>query len=310
MRVYDVMLDSCYWAPAERLQMTISQAFAAYATDVIAFRGQSSKTEETHNVCRKGLLRYFGDINMSDLTFPMVRDWKLDMDKRVSASTCREYIIRLRVVLEYLKLQGVPVLDVALIPVPKRPDRVPDFITKDDVSTLINTVLKPRRGYPAINRYRNAAIISLLYASGIRVTECVSLNCADIRDDGTFTVVGKGKKARLCFTDPRTRELIGEYLALRSDSCAALFISNAGSQRLTTKMVQSIFRLAREKAGFTAPIHPHTLRHSFATNLLRNNANMRYVQTLLGHSSLATTEMYTHVVNEDLHRVYQQFHTV
>lgn len=289
--------------------MIISQAFAAYSQDVIAFKGQSPKTEESHNVCRKKLLAYFGDIEINDLSFEMVRNWKLTLDKRVSTSTCREYIIRLRVVLLYLRMRGEPVLNPERIPVPKRPDRVPDFITKDDVQKLINCMLKPARGYPLIARYRNAAVISILYASGIRVSECVHLNRNDIREDGTFTVVGKGKKARLCFIDPRTKELIKKYLSLRIDGSPAMFISPQNGLRMRDKGIQLVFRFAREKGNFTVPIHPHTLRHSFATNLLRNNANIRYVQTLLGHSSLETTQMYTHVVNEDLKKVYKKFHS-
>ncbi len=290
--------------------MLISEAFRGYAQDVIAFKGQSPKTEETHNVCKKGLIKYYGDIEVEFLSFEMVRDWKLSMDKRVSASTCREYIIRLRVVLAYLQQRGENVLDYNRIPVPKRPDRVPDFITKEDVSKLIEAVLRPRRGYPPINRYRNAAIVSLLYASGIRVTECVSLNISDIREDCTFTVIGKGKKARLCFIDERTKELIGKYLSLRADSNHALFIANSNGLRMTSKVIQGIFRLARSKAGFSVPIHPHTLRHSFATNLLRNNANMRYVQVMLGHSSLQTTQMYTNVIDPDLRKIYDNCHSV
>lgn len=290
--------------------MLISEAFAAYALDVIAFRGQSPKTEETHNVCRKALIKYYGDIDIEFLTFSMVRDWKLSLDKRVSPSTCREYIIRLRVVLAYLKIRGEKVLDADLIPVPKRPDKVPDFITSEDVAKLIEAILKPRKGYPAINRYRNAAIVSLLYASGIRVTECVSLNISDIQDDNTFTVIGKGKKARLCFMDERTAVLIKKYLELRSDNCPALFISKDSCIRMTSKVIQYVFRLARARAGFDKPIHPHTLRHSYATNLLRNNCNIRYVQVLLGHSSLETTQMYTHVVNEDLKKIYADHHSV
>jgi site-specific recombinase XerD len=259
--------------------MLISEAFDAYALDVIAYRGQSPKTEETHNVCRKALLAFYGDMPIEDLTFQLIRDWKLALDRRVSPSTCREYVIRLRVVLAYLKIRGENVIDVSLIPAPKRPDKVPEFITKEDVAQLIKAVLKPCRGYPAVNMYKNAALISLLYGSGIRVSECVAMNISDIRDDNTFTVIGKGKKARLCFLDDRSMNLIEHYLKHRTDRHHALFVSNQSGERMTSKNVQRVFRLASDKAGMMPSVHPHTLRHSFATNLLRNNANMRYVQT-------------------------------
>lgn len=291
--------------------MLISEAFDQYKLDVIEFRSQSHKTEESHNVTLKALLKHFGDIDICDLTFKMVRDWKLSMDKRqLAPATSRYYIIRLRVVLTHLRLMGIDCLNPELVVVPKRGDRVPDFLAKEDVAKLIEAVLAPHRGYPPANRFRNAAIISLLYASGIRVTECANLNRSDIRDDGSFTLIGKGRKARLCFTDERTRGLIKQYLALRTDSNPALFICNNNGLRIRDKGIQEIFRLARTKAGFTAPIHPHTMRHSFATNLLRNRANIRVVQTLLGHSSLETTQIYTHVVDMDLREAYLTAHTV
>jgi site-specific recombinase XerD len=290
--------------------MSISEAFGAYATDVIAFKGQSIKTEESHYVCMKALIKHFGDIDISELSFVMVRDWKLSMDKRVSVATTREYIIRLRVVLDYLNKRGIKALNPDIIPVPKRPDKVPEFITKEEVAQLIRLTMRKKRGYPLANRYRNAAIVSLIYASGIRVSELISLNRSDIRDDGTFTVIGKGRKARLCFADERSLELLDQYLKLRNDTNPALFVSNDNGQRIKASNIQQMFRLLSAQGNFKIAIHPHVLRHSFATNLLRNNTNIRYVQVMLGHSSLETTQMYTHVVNEDLKAIYMKHHTV
>ena len=102
----------------------------------------------------------------------------------------------------------------------------------------------------------------------------------------------------------------GIHNTYRNDNYPYLFTGKYTSQRITPGNVQEIFRIARKNAGFQKPVHPHTLRHSFATNLLRNNANIRYVQTLLGHSSLDTTMQYTHVVDEDLRKVYREHHTI
>jgi site-specific recombinase XerD len=290
--------------------MLISDAFKAYAADVIVFRNQSPKTEENHYVCMRAMLAFFEDVEIHSLTFPMVRDWKLALERTRSPETVRNYVIRLRVVLGYLIERGHHVLPPSNIPVPKRGDKVPVFITKEDVSKLIKVTSKPVSGYAKENRLRNAAIISLLYASGIRVSELCSLDRNDIRDDGSFTVLGKGHRARLCFVDDRTNTLLKDYMASRSDNHPALFLSIQNGRRMSAANVQTLFRLARKKAGFSAPIHPHTMRHSFATNLLRNNANIRYVQALLGHASLETTQQYTHVVNKDLHNVYREHHTV
>jgi len=290
--------------------MLLSEAFELYRTDVILFKNQSPKTEENHLVCLKALFVFFGDVPIESLAFSMVRDWKTALAKTRSDSTVRNYIIRLRVVLDFCNSRGVICLRAEQVPVPKRNDTVPEFITKEDVAKLIRAVSVPAPGYSRLNRLKNAAMIALLYASGIRVSELCGLNRADVKEDGTFTVVGKGGRARLCFMDERAAWLVNEYLVERSDNNTALFISAQNTRRITPGTVQGVFRLARKKAGFTAPIHPHTLRHSFATNLLRNNANIRYVQVMLGHASLETTQMYTHVIDEDLKAAYMRHHSI
>lgn len=276
--------------------MKISIAFELYRTDVIVFRNQSPKTEENHLIVQKNILKHCGDIEIETLTFPMVRDWKIELEKRRGVETVRNYIIKLRVVLAYLRKIGHKVLDPDLIPVPKRTDKIPDFVTKEEVARLICCT----------NKVRNKAIISLLYASGIRVSELCSLDIDSIRDR-RFTIVGKGGKARLCFIDERTALLLKKYILTRTDNNSALFVSDRG--RMKPGNVQEIFKYARKKAGLPN-VHPHTMRHSFATNLLQSNMNIRYVQNLLGHASLETTQMYTHVIDFDLERQYEAHHSV
>lgn len=274
--------------------MNLSEAFDSYLLDVIVYRNQSPKTEENHRIVKKNLLSHFGDIDVCTLTFPMIRDWKLGLDKGRSPETVRNYIIKLRVVLAYLRKQGVGCIDTDIIPIPQRRDKVPVFITKEQVSKLIDSTCK----------LRNKAIISLLFSSGIRVSELCRLDIGDIKDK-RFTVVGKGGKARLCFVDDRTDVYIRKYLRTRTDNDSALFISGWG--RITPGNVQEMFKYARRKADLPN-VHPHTMRHSFATSLLQSNMNIRYVQTLLGHASLVTTQMYTHVVDFDLEKAYNEHH--
>lgn len=290
--------------------MLLSEAFKGYAQDVIVFRNQSKKTEENHYVVMKALLIFFGDVPIESLSFPMIRDFKLELEKKRSAETVRNYIVRLRVVLQHMQNIGVACISPDRIPVPKRGDKVPTFITKEEVAQLIGAVYMPVNGYPYLNRLRNRLIISLLYASGIRVNELINLNILDIRDDNTFTIIGKGHKARLCFIDERTRYFFDDYVANRKDANPALLIADQTGKRITAGGVQFVFRLARNKAGINKPVHPHTLRHSFATNLLQNNGNVRHVQTMLGHSSLETTQMYLHVTNIDLQKAYNDHHSV
>ena len=134
------------------------------------------------------------------------------------------------------------------------------------------------------------------------------MNKGDIVD-GAFTVVGKGGKARLCFIDKRTHDLLNIYLTNRQDNNQALFTGKFNSHRITPGNIQEIFRIARKNAQIPHAT-PHTMRHSFSTNFLRNNGNMRYLQDLLGHSSLETTQMYAHVTNPDLQREYKKHHTI
>lgn len=274
--------------------MTLTDAFELYRLEHIIFSGQSSSTEENHNVCLRALVLFCGDIPIEALTFERVRRWKEWLDKSRSPATARNYIVKLRVVLAYLKKRGYNVLDPDLIPTPKRVEVVPEFLTKEQVVTLIASTA----------RIKNKAIISLLYASGIRVSELCALNRGSIQDS-RFTVIGKGGKPRLCFIDERTKTLIDLYLEERTDNIPALFLTDA-RQRITPGVIQETFKSVRKISGINA--HPHTLRHSFATDLLVNNANMRYVQAMLGHSSLQTTQMYTHVVDNDLQAVYEAHH--
>lgn len=295
--------------------MTVSGAFEAYRLDCIVYRNQSAGNEQNHRIALKWLLDFLGDdIDIEKLTFEQVRNWKMWLDKgngghHRTASTVREYIIRLRVVLRHAQKLGLHVLDYELIAIPKRPEKPVEFLTKEQVATLIEVMEKPVRGYPRIARMRNCAIISLLYGSGIRAAELLSMNRQSIRDDNTFTIVGKGRKERLCFIDQRTRQYIDAYLGARCDANPALFIADQTGQRLSKSGLQIIFARARRLVDFTVPVHPHTLRHSFATNLLRNNANLRYTQVMLGHSSITTTQIYSHVVDPDLQRIYESAHT-
>lgn len=290
--------------------MILSEAFELYRQDVIIYEDQSSKTEESHRYALKFLIQYLDDIPIEELTFEQVRSWKVWLGHGRGDSTVREYIIRLRVVLRHLQKRGYAVLDYELVKVPKRREKVPEFLTKEQVAELIAAIVKPHCGYAKINRYRNAAIVSLFYASGIRASELINLDRGAIREDNTFTVTGKGQKVRLCFIDTRTREYLDQYLALRIDNNPALFIANQGGKRISKSTLQLIFDNVRSKVDFKVQVHPHTLRHSFATDLLRNNTNLLYVRDLLGHSSIITTQIYTHVVDEDLHQVYAEKHTV
>jgi integrase/recombinase XerD len=289
--------------------VTISEAFELYRLDVIMFKNQSSKTEENHVICMRALVRFFGDCNIEDLTFADIRKWKQHLDKQRSPATVRNYIIKLRVVLVYLKARGLRVVDPETIAVPKRTDSVPNCITPEEVDLLIKAVSMRIPGLTSRQRMRNRAIVSFLYASGLRVSELVALDRSDLTTD-QFTVVGKGGRVRPCFIDARTRLYLTRYFTLRADNNPALFISDQTGMRISVGTVQEIFKLGWKKAGFEKPVHPHTLRHSFATNLMRNGMHIYSVSRIMGHRSIDTTAQYLHVADPILKEDYTKHHTI
>lgn len=287
-------------------KLSISEAFEMYRNDYISFKGQSIKTEESYRVAKSLLLRMYGDIPICELTFAHVRDWKNWLSGWQKPDTVRNNIICLRVVLKFLLSRACPVMNPELIPVPRREARMVEFLTEEEVADFIAEAGRSIRGYNRINRMRNVAIITLLYSTGLRVSELCSLNRNSIRDR-TFTVIGKGAKTRICFIDVDTEKVINRYLEHRTDDCPALFISDQTCRRITPDTIRKMFKNICERSDFNH-VHPHTIRHSYATKLLRRRVDIRYIGDLMGHVSLDTTKVYTHVVNEDLKAIYDAAH--
>ena len=279
--------------------MLISEAFNLYRDDYIRLKNQSKRTEEMHEACKRLLLINMEDKPIEKLSLYDIRTWSEELKKRRTVNTVRVYIIRLRAVLAYLNIRDIKCLDARLVPVPQREATVPTFLSEAEVTAMID------HAYSA----RNAFVISLIYSSGIRISELIRLNRDQIRDR-RFTVIGKGNKPRLCFIDQRTEQLMRKYLRSREDHDAALVVSEEFKHRMTATNIQLLVRNSATRAGIYKKVTPHTLRHSFATNFLRNNGNMRYLSDLLGHSSMETTMMYAHVVNNDLQSAYEKYHTI
>lgn len=279
--------------------MLISEAFNIYRDDYIRLKNQSSRTEEMHEACKRHFLAYISDKPIKDVTIADIRHWREHMSKGRKPNSVRIYVIRLRAVIRYLNIRGIECIDVRLIPVPEREATVPVYLTEAEVNAMIESAYS----------VRNAFVISLLYSSGIRLSELIALNQGQIVDR-RFTVIGKGRKPRLCFIDERTERLMDEYLESRQDHNSALVVSVENKQRMTPTNIQLLVRNSATRAGITKKVTPHTLRHSFATNFLRNNGNMRYLSAMLGHASLDTTMMYAHVVDADLQKQYEKYHTI
>ena len=279
--------------------MRISQAFELYRANYMLIKKQSRRIMESHETCRRSLCQFLGDIDISELTTGDIGRWTRELEKTRCNNTIRNYLTRLRVVLDYCQLRDIPALKAALVPIPKRDATVPVFLTENEVEAMLE----------ASYSIRNAFIISLLYSSGIRLSELIQLNRGQIAER-RFTVIGKGKKPRLCFIDARTERLMDVYLRQRTDRNAALIVSNLHKDRMTATNVQLVISNTAKRAGISKHVTPHVLRHSFATNFLKNNGNMRYLSAMLGHASMDTTMMYAHVVDTDLQRQYEKYHTI
>jgi site-specific recombinase XerD len=278
--------------------MKISEAFDLYKNNYMFYKSHSRRVLENHDYVKERIIASLGDKDIENLSIEDVQKWSSEILVGRAWNTVRNDVVRLRSVLKYLDLNGIKCLRPELIPVPKREEVTRDFLTSDEVESMIDNACNVRAKF----------VISLLYSSGIRLSEFLSLNRNDIQDY-KFQVVGKGQKTRLCFTDARTISLMETYLSMRDDDCDALVVSRLRKERMTPTNVQMLVKNAAKAAGIKKHVTPHVLRHSFATNFIHNNGNIRYLSSMLGHRSVATTMIYTHIVDNDLEEQYKKYHT-
>lgn len=290
--------------------MTLSEAFERHRQDRIVFANMSRKTEEQYIYTGRSLQRFLEqDIELDELTFDIVRDWKNSLEKRgLVSGTIRGYIVNLRVVLAYMRSIGEACLEPERIPIPKRVDRAPHVLSEKEIRHLIKVALT-MPGATKRTRVRNAAIISLLYSSGIRVSEMCALNRSQIKED-TFTVYGKGGKSRMAVIDQRARKYLDMYLSYREDDMEPLFTEQNSSKRLAVSSVQGQFRRLSRHSDLGTMIHPHTIRHSYATNLMKNGCHIYPLSRLMGHSNIATTQTYFRLYDPELVAIHKQYHSI
>ena len=279
--------------------MKISEAFDAYKNNYMFYKSHSVRVLQNHDYVKDKLIASTGDIQIEKLTMDDVHKWASEIMVGRAWNTVRNDIVRLRSVLKFVNLRGGKCLNHELIPVPKREETKRDYLTEEEVTLMIDKS----------KRLRNKLVISLLYSSGIRLSELISLDRTSIQHR-KFQVVGKGSKLRICFIDERTEKLMNEYLNTRDDDCPALIVSYLHRERMTPTNIQLIVKLAAKNAGIEKHVTPHVLRHSFATNFIRNNGNIRYLSVMMGHASVNTTAIYSHVVDNDLEKQYKKYHTV
>lgn len=275
------------------------------------------------------LRRFFGwakNVAPEKVTLEMVRKYRLWLNrfkdeggKSLKKNTQNYHLIALRAFLKYLAKRDIETLAPEKIELARMPERSVEFLESNELERLLEAPFSAldgkSEGAPAV-KYRDKAILETLFSTGLRVSELAGLKKEMVnlkREE--FTVRGKGDKPRVVFLSNQARYWIKEYLAKRTDMSPFLFVSHdrAGKKRdsekgLTSRSVQRIVEKYARAAGITKRITPHTMRHTFATDLLRNGADIRSVQAMLGHSSITTTQIYTHVTDERLREVYDSFH--
>ena len=293
-------------------------------------RGRSRKTVDNYALYMARFLELASEdlpegkeLTPKDITPELLRKYRLRLNRfndnqnkgNLSALTQAYHLIALRGFLKYLARRGIESLDPSLIDLPRAIKKQVTFLHYDEVRRLLEEIpIDTEAGL------RDRAIIELLFSGGLRVSELIRLNKDSINlERREFVVRGKGNKDRPIFIDKTTAEHVQEYLDARTDSLPALFLNNSKNQqatttsgdyrRLTPRSVERIIEKYAKRAGITKHVTPHTLRHSFATDLLMNGADLRSVQSMLGHANISTTQIYTHVTDHHLKEIHDKFHT-
>lgn len=299
--------------------------FSDYMTDFLEYmeveRGRSLRTIENYSHYLNRFDEFAGEIKVDKITLDTISKWRqwlnryVSEDGRTISRTTQNYhLIAMRSFLRYLAKRDITSLSPDKIELAQAKRPQVSFLDKDEVHRLMEVVKSDTN-----TGLRDRAILALLFSSGLRVSELVALNRDSINlERGEFSVRGKGQKDRPVYLSDSATYMLAEYLKSRKDDFDPMFIHFSGSKseleggeytRLTARSIQRIVEKYSKQAGITKHVTPHTLRHSFATDLLMNGADIRSVQGLLGHSNISTTQVYTHITDPHLKDVHKKFHS-
>lgn len=283
-------------------------------------QNRSQKTIANYDHYLTRLIDFAGEIKVSDIDPELIRKWRLWLNRlgtnvsdELSKTTQNYHLIALRSFLKFCAKRGIPALPADKIELARVARKQVTFLNPEELQRLFE---QPNISTPA--GLRDRAMLELLFSSGLRVSELVGLDREHINlKRREFMVRGKGQKDRPIFISPDAASWVGRYIEARQDTTKPLFVRYSGSKqvdlsgnyhRLTARSIQRMVARYAALAGITKHVSPHTLRHSFATDLLMNGADLRSVQALLGHSNISTTQIYTHVTDPHLKEVHTKFH--
>ncbi len=300
-------------------------------------KGRSLKTIENYDRYLSRFIQYSKIQDPKDITDSNVREYRLWLNRQVGAltkgvtagtlkrKTQNYYLIALRAFLKYLARMNIKSLPPDRIELAKTPERSLDLISTEELTRLLDAP-----DTATLRGLRDRTLMELFFSTGLRVSELCSLPREINLKLDDFSIRGKGDKVRVVFLSEEAKKWLKIYLDKRDDMDDALFVQilgkggdgskNSGkasaklsskrdSLRLTSRSVERIVKQYAIKAGISKKVTPHVIRHSFATDLLRNGADLRSVQMLLGHANIGTTQIYTHVTDSELRRVHKQFHS-
>lgn len=298
--------------PQTQLEVFINEFLSSLEIE----KGRSLKTIENYSHYLKVFNEQTHLETPLDITDEVIRDFRLWLNRDPiqggdtrKKKTQNYYLIALRVFLKYLARRGVTSLPPERIELAKVGDRDLDLITYDEFDRL----RKSPEG-TSWRSLRDRAIIETLFSTGLRVSELSRLNRYDEFSRGELSIRGKGEKIRLVFISPEALDAITVFCNARTDMDDALFIRDplrvkgVDTLRLTPRSIQNIITYYGKKAGISKKVTPHIIRHTFATDLLRNGADLRSVQAMLGHADISTTQIYTHVTDKHLKDIHTRFH--
>lgn len=283
-------------------------------------KGRSLKTIANYDYYLRRFFNWAKITKPEKITNNLVRRYRLWLNRQTDAkgnelkkSTQNYHLIALRSFLKYLAKQDIKSLAPEKIELAKIPERQVDFLEGNDLERLLEAPLKTKEA--KIIQLRDKAILELLFSTGLRVSELADLekNNINLKKD-EFTIRGKGGKLRIVFLSNQAKYWVKQYLDARKDLSPSLLIRHDKAKgkkepgSLTPRSIQRLIQKYSKIAGITKKVTPHTMRHSFATDLLINGADIRSVQSMLGHASITTTQIYTHITNQQLREVHKSFH--